>query len=611
MGAVSTAVIRLSRGGCAVALAFVAAVTFAHAEPKHGIAMHGEPALAPDFSHFPSANPDAPKGGSISFAGSGTFDSLNPFIVKGTVPEGLWGRSVPYWSNNVWESLLIRNWDEPFTLYGHLAEFVETPEDRSWVEFTMNPKAHFSDGMPVTTADVAFSFELLKEKGRPQGWYEKIASVEEKGEGKIRFVFGDGFDRELPLIVALMPILPKHATDAETFDQTSLQPFIGSGPYTIAAVNAGKTVTLKRDPNYWGADRPAKRGFDNFDEVRIEYFRDANSLFEAFKRGLYDLNVEADPTRWATGYEFPAVADGRVVLDEFESGTPKGMNGFVFNLRNPLFQDIRVREALGYFLDFEWINRNLYSDRYRRSGSYFEGSELSALGRPASERERELLAPFESDLRADIMDGTWTPPVSDGSGRDRNNLRKAVEMLREAGYEVQGGQLVNKTTGAPFAFEFLVRDPEEERLAVAFQRALSVAGISMSVRQVDTAQYWDRILNSRDFDMIRWLYSASLSPGNEQVGRWSKVDAETLGQLNFAGVSSPAVDAMIDAMLAATTREEFVDAVRAFDRVLLSGFYVVPLFHAPTTWIARWARLKHPDYTALYGPQPMTWWSEE
>ena len=610
MGAVGTAAIRVGRGGIAVALAFVAAVSFARAEPKHAIAMHGEPALAADFSHFPSANPDASKGGSIAFAGEGTFDSLNPFIVKGAVPEGLWGRSNPYWSNNVWESLLIRNWDEPFTLYGHLAEFVETPEDRSWVEFTMNPRAHFSDGMPVTTADVAFSFELLKEKGTPQGWHDEIASVEEKGEGRIRFVFGDGFDRELPLIVGLMPIFPKHATDAETFDQTTLQPLIGSGPYTIAAVNAGKTVTLKRDPNYWGVDQPAKRGFDNFDEVRIEYFRDSNSLFEAFKRGLYDLNVEADPARWAAGYTFPAVADGRVVLEEFESGTPKGMNGFVFNLRNPLFQDVRVREALGYFLDFEWINRNLYSDKYRRTGSYFAGSELSALGRPASERERELLAPFASDVRADIMDGTWAPPVSDGSGRDRNNLRKAVELLREAGYEVEGGQLVHKATGAPFAFEFLARDAGEERLALAFQRSLSVAGISMSVRLVDTAQYWDR-LKGWEFDMMHFVYGSSLSPGNEQIGRWSKIDAETFGRLNFAGVSSPAVDAMIDAMLAANTREEFVDAVRAFDRVLLSGFYVVPLFHAPTTWIARWRRVTPPEYTSLYGPQPMTWWSEE
>jgi peptide/nickel transport system substrate-binding protein len=370
-------------------------------------------------------------------------------------------------------------------------------------------------------------------------------------------------------------------------------------------------VTLTRDPDYWGRDQPAKRGFDNFDQVKIEYFRDANTLFEAFKRGLYDLNLEADPTRWATGYAFPAVADGRVVLDEFESGTPKGMNGFVFNLRNPIFQDVRVREALGYFLDFEWINRNLYNDKYRRTGSYSEGSELSALGRPASPGERDLLAPFASEVRADVMEGTYKPPVSDGSGRDRNNLRKGVELLKEAGYEIQGRTLVNKETGEPLSFEFIARDPDEERLALAFQRALSVAGITMSVRQVDTAQYWDRVLKSRDFDMMRWLYTASLSPGNEQIGRWSKVDAETFGQLNFPGVSSPAIDAMIKAMLAAKTREEFIDAVRAFDRVLISGFYVVPLFHAPRTWIARWARLKHPEHTSLYGAQPMTWWSEE
>jgi peptide/nickel transport system substrate-binding protein len=604
---------RIAGGACRLACLLLAVTVVlcggaALAEPKHAIAMHGEPALPPDFDHFPAANPDAPKGGSIAFAGQGTFDSLNPFIVKGAVPDGLWARSA-FWGDNVWESLLVRNWDEPFTLYGHLAEFVEVPDDRSWVEFTMNPDARFSDGEPVTAEDVVFSFNLLKEKGRPAGWHDRIDHVETKPGGKVRFVFGDGADRELPLIVGLMHVFPKHATDPEAFGETTLDPVIGSGPYVIAGVDAGKTVTLKKNPDYWGKDLPSRRGYNNFDEIRIEYFRDANTLFEAFKKGLFDVTLETDTTRWSQGYNFPAVKDGRVMVESVETGTPAGMNGFVFNQRNPIFQDARVREALTYFFDFEWINRSLYESKYKRTGSYFQGSVLSALGRPASARERELLAPFPDAVREDIMEGTYAPPVSDGSGHDRNNLRKGIDLLTEAGYERRGNVLVNKETGKPLTFEILVRDTAEERLALSYQQALRIVGIDMSVRQVDSAQYWERILNTREFDVIHWVYSASLSPGNEQIGRWSKLDDETFGRLNFAGVSSPAIDAMIDALLAARSEEEFIDAVRAYDRVLMSGFYVVPLFHSPDQWVAHWARVEHPENASLYGVIPMTWWA--
>ncbi len=592
---------------CAVA---VSPVGPAVAEPKHAIAMHGEPALAPGFTHFPAANPDAPKGGSISFAALGAFDSLNPFIVKGSAPDGLWGRGA-LWGYNLWEPLMLRHWDEAFTLYGHLAEFVETPEDRSWVEFTMNPVARFSDGTPVTIDDVEFSFQLLKDKGRPRGWIKKIDHLEKKDGGRIRFVFGEGTDRELPLIVALMPVFPKHATDPEMFGKTSLEPFVGSGPYTIEKVEAGSTITLKRNPDYWAKDLPAKRGYDNFDSIRVEYIRENNALFEAFKKGLFDVNVETDPTRWTTGYRFPAVEAGDVVLDEVETGTPKGMNGFVFNLRSPVFQDARVREGLTWFLDFEWINRNLYESKFRRTGSFFEGSELSAIGRPASERERALLAPFPDAVRDDVMNGTYRPPTSDGSGRDRDNLRKGIELLRAAGYERQGDKLVHKETGNPLAFEILVKDASEERLALAFQRALSVAGIEVQVRQADASQYWERILNSREFDMIHWIYGASLSPGNEQTGRWSKLDADTFGRLNFAGIHTPAIDAMIDALLTARTKEDFVSAVRAYDRVLISGYYVVPLFHSPHQWVARWTKLNTPQTHSIYGVQPSTWWTAQ
>jgi peptide/nickel transport system substrate-binding protein len=580
------------------------------AEPSHGIAMHGEPALPAGYDHLPYANPDAPKGGSIGLAGQGAFDSLNPFILKGSVPDGLWGRDA-FWPNNVWDSLMVRSWDEPFTLYGHVAEFVEVPDDRSWVEFTLNPLARFSDGVPITTDDVAFTFEFLREKGQPRSWYKNVDRLEEKPGGKIRFVFGENWDREMPLLIGLLPVFPRHATDPEKFGESGLEPPVGSGPYVVDAVNAGTTVRLKRNPDYWARDLPQKRGFDNFDEIRIEYFRDAGTLFEAFKKGLFDVNVEANPTRWATEYDVPAVRDGDIVLDTIADGTPKGMNGLVFNTRRPVFQDARVREALTWFLDFEWINRSLYSGVYARTGSYFQGSDLSALGRPAGEAELALLAAYTDELRPEVMDGTYAPPVSDGSGRDRANFRKGLDLLEAAGYAQRDGKLVNAATGEPLAFEFLAQNQEEERLALALQRALAVAGIDMAVRSVDSAQYWDRVLESRDYDMMKWVYGASLSPGNEQVGRWSKVDADTFGRLNFAGVSSPAVDATIDAMLKARAQDDFITAVRAFDRALMSGMYVIPLFHAPEQLIARRAKLRMPERASLYGAVPATWWAAE
>lgn len=579
------------------------------AEPNHGIAMHGDPALPADFDHLPYANPDAPKGGRMSYANVGTFDSLNPFIVSGTAPRGLWDVS---WGNNLWESLLVRNRNEPFSLYGLIAETVDVPDDRTSIEFTLRPEAHFSDGEPITVEDVIFSLELLRDKGRPnyRTWYGKVASSEQTGERSVRFTFKGEPDREIPLLIGLMPIFPKHATDPATFDKSSLAIPVGSGPYVIDSVDAGRGITLKRNADYWGRDLPIKRGIDNFDEIRVLYYRDANAYFEAFKKGLFDYLPETDPARWSTGYAFPAVTDGSVVLDTFASGAPRGMNGFVFNTRKPMFSDPRVREALSYFFDFEWLNANYYHSLYKRTGSYFQGSELSALGIAASEAERQLLAPFPDAVRADVMDGTYAPPVSDGSGQDRAMIRKGVELLQAAGYEIKDRKLVNSQTGEPLAFEFLAQTSDQERLALAYQRQLAIVGIDMSVRLVDSAQYWDR-QKTFDYDMMQFSYTASLSPGNEQLFRWSTESAGTEGSFNYAGVRSPAIDAMMQAMLAANTREEFVTAVRALDRVLISGSYVVPLFNAPDEWVARWARVRHPDTSSLVGPEPTTWWAAE
>ncbi|MBB4302286.1 peptide/nickel transport system substrate-binding protein [Rhodobium orientis] len=599
--------IRFLAGLAVAAVALALAAPLRAAEPTHGIAMHGAPALAPDFAHLPYANPDAPKGGTVTYGLVGTFDNLNPLIVKGT---GAVGIRDPLFGNNVIESLLERNRAEPFSLYGLLAERVEMPDDRSHVTFYLNPKARFSDGDPVDVDDVLFSFETLKKKGRPNHRtpYSKVLSTERVGDTGIRFNL-KGDDRELPLILGLMPVIPKHRFDNGRFDRTTLTPIVGSGPYLIAEVDAGTRMVLKRNPDYWGRDLPLKRGFDNFDEIRFDYYRDENTRFEAFKKGLVDVLTERDPTRWATGYDFPAVNDGKVVKDGFETGTPKGMYGFVFNTRRPPFNDPKLREAFGYLFDFKWINENLYFGLYRRTTSYFEGSELASTGRPASEGERALLAPFPGAVRADILEGTWAPPEPDGSGRDRAAIRKALALFAEAGWKIDGRTLTGPN-GEALSFEITTATPDHERLALAYARTLKRIGIAVTVRTVDAAQY-QRRLQGYDFDVILNTWASSLSPGNEQAFRWSSRAADLEGTFNFAGAREPALDAMIAAMLAARTRPAFVDAVRAFDRVLLSGFYVVPLFHAPEVWVARWEHVAHPDKPALDGPRFETWWSRK
>jgi peptide/nickel transport system substrate-binding protein len=499
---------------------------------------------------------------------------------------------------------MARSADEPFTLYGLIAETVETPPDRSWVEFTINPKAKFSDGQPVTVDDVIFSMEILRDKGRPnyKATYGKISSVERIGERGVRFNLSGG-DRELPLIIGLMPVLPKHAIDPETFDKSTLTPIIGTGPYTLAEVKAPDYTIYRRNPDYWAKDLPIKQGFDNYDDIRVDYYRDANTMFEAFKKGLYDVQPEGDPAAWYTAYDFPAVNDGRIVKEVFRTGSPKGMSGFAFNTRRPIFADVRVRRALAKLLDFDWINKNLYYGAFVRAAGYYNDSELSSIGVPTGETEKALLAPFPGVVADDVLAGTYRPV----SGGDREVLREVVEELKVAGYELVDGKMVNIATSQPFGFEILVTTPEDERLALAYQRTLERVGIAVTIRTVDSAQYQLR-RKTFDFDMTRNTWGASLSPGNEQINRWSSTVADVEGSFNYPGAKEPAIDALIDAMLSAPTREDFVAAVRAYDRVLISGAYAVPLFYLPEQWIARWTRIERPEATALTGYSLPTWW---
>ncbi|MGM5019135.1 extracellular solute-binding protein [Tardiphaga sp. 367_B4_N1_1] len=564
--------------------------------------MHGAPALPPDFRQMPYANPDAPKGGRMVQGVLGTFDSLNPFIVRGI--------AVPQMRGYVIESLMARGQDEAFTLYGLLAESVETDDARSFVTFRINPQAQFSDGKPVLAADVLFSWQLLRDKGRPnhRQYYSKVAKAEAPDERTVRFDFGGQADRELPLILGLMPVLPKHAVNPDTFEETSMAPPLGSGPYTVTGVKPGAAVTLTRNPAYWGRDLPINRGLWNFDEIRLDYYREANTHFEAFKRGLYDFRVENEPLRWHDGYTFLAATSGEVIRDSIKTGLPKPSEFLVFNTRRPMFTDIRVRQALTLLFDFEWINRTYFFGLYARSAGFFAGSDLSAYTRAADDRERTLLQPYASNIAANILDGSYRLPVSDGSGRDRPALRTALALLKDAGYVLDNNVLRQQSDKTPLAFEILVTTRDQERIALAYARDLKRAGISANIRSIDAVQFDQRRINF-EFDMIQNRWDQSLSPGNEQSFYWGSEAADNPGTRNYMGAKNPAVDAMISAMLEARDHGPFVDAVRAMDRALIAGFYAIPLYYVGEQWIARWNRIERPSTIALSGYLPETWWA--
>lgn len=577
----------------------------ASAQERGAIAMHGEPALAADFDHLPYVNAQAPRGGHLALCYLGTFDSLNPFNLKaGSTAQGL--------NLNVFETLMTRSLDEPFTLYGLVARTIETDQARSFATFHLDPAARFSDGTPITAADVLFTFDLLKTKGRPQqrAAFGLVKGVDSPDPLTVRFDLAGLGDREMPMTLGLLPVLSKAHTDVATFDDSTLIPPVASGPYRVAAVVPGQRVTLQRNADYWAKDHPIRRGMFNADSVTLDYFRDANGLFEAFKAGLCDYRLETDPTRWLTGYAIPAVADGRIATTTIRSGLPKGMEGFAFNTRRALFADIRVREALADLFDFEWINATLFAGLYQRTDSFFADSPLASTGRAADAAERALLQPFPAAVRPDILDGTWHLMSSDGSGRDRRPARAALDLLQAAGYGLRDATLVGPD-GRPLAFDIMVTDRRQERLALAYAESLGRIGVAVAVRLVDEVQY-QRRRQTFDFDMMLGTWTATPSPGAEQRARWGSASAAQQASYNLAGARSPALDAMIAAMLAASTTDAFVSAVRAYDRVLLSGYYIVPLFHTDEQWVAYRSVLGHPDRFPLYGLSnnaPIeTWW---
>ncbi len=584
-----------------LALATITGAANAIAEPVHAIAMHGTPKHPEHFQHFDYVNPNAPKGGRITMAMPGSFDSLNPLIIKGVSAAGL--------RDFIYESLLVRGRDEPFTLYGQLASHVDVADDRSAITFHLNKEARFSDGHPVDADDLLFSWKILRDKGRPnhRTYYAKVTHAERLSDHSVKFHLDASGDRELPLILGLMPILPSHLLTEQTFEQTTLKPPVGSGPYTITNVDPGRSLTYTRNKQWWGRDLPTNRGRFNFDEIRFVYFRNASARFEAFKSGRADLRVERDPTQWAEGYNIDAVRKGDIIKGIFDISLPAGMSALTFNTRRDVFKDQRVRAALIYVFDFEWTNKNLFHGLYSRTRSYFERSALASTGHPLDDYERVLLAPYLAEIKPDIKNGTFSPPKSDGTGSNRTNWQIALKMLSEAGYALRDGTMINTSTGKPLTFEMLAGNPSQERLFLTFARDLKRLGIAAKIRVVDSSQYQAR-LKTYDYDMIQSRWPSSLSPGNEQLFRWSSKMVDRDGSYNFPGVNHPGADAMINAMLQTKTAPEFKSAVRALDRILLSGDYVIPLYHLPKQWVAYWRHLAHPKTTSLFGYQLDTWW---
>ena len=574
-------------------------------ESQTGLSMHGSPELEKDFSHYPYVRPDAPKGGTLALAQLNTFDSLNPYISIGAAPDAA--------SRFVLQSLMTRSLDEPFTLYALVAKSYEMPENRTFITFNIDERARFSDGLPLTAKDVFFSFSLLKNKGKPffRSSFQHVEKVTIEHTHRIRFDMQDSEDRELPLILATMPIFAAHATDAETFASPSLKPIIGSGPYRFGKIDPGNRVVLERNPLFWAKHLPVSQGLYNFDQITYDFYRESNALFEAFKSLHYDWRLETEPTRWVLGYNVKPVQQGLIIKKEFPVFVPQGMNGFVFNTRNPLFSDVRVRQALASLLDFQWINQNLYYGTQKRANSYFANSELSSAGRPADDLERRLLKPFMNEVQPDILEGIWHPPEPEHTlYTDRKIARKALDLLEKSGWVLMDGELRQSKTKVPFTFEIMVTTPEQERLALNYSSSLKRLGITAIVRRVDDVQFWRR-LSTFDFDMMQRTWVGSPSPGNEQRNRWGTQAADQKSSLNYAGVRSSGVDSVIEALLTAKSREDFVSTVRALDRLLLSGHYVVPLFYTPNQWVAYNSKLEHPSRIPLLGAPVEIWWQKK
>lgn len=569
--------------------------------PRHAIAMHGEPKHGPDFTHFDYVNPNAPKGGTIRFGGMGSFDNFNAFIPKGQSADGL---------GMLYDTLLVSSQDEPFTEYGLLAESVEMPEDRTWIIFNLRPEARWHDGRPVTAEDVKWTFETLIEKGAPgyAFYYQDVKAVDVLSPRRVKFTLASGNNRELPLILGQLAVLPKHYWQERDFAATTLEPPLGSGPYKIGKFEAGRFIEYERIDNYWGEALPVNVGQNNFDIQRYDYFRDANVVVEAFKGGAFDYRAEFNSKIWATAYDIPEVESGQLIKEESPHQRPQGMQGFAFNTRRDIFKDPRVRQALAYGFDFEWSNRNLFYGQYKRSRSYFGNSELEATGLPQGE-ELTLLERFRGRIPDEVFTAAYDPPATQGDGRIRANLHEADRLLKEAGWIIQGKDRVHKETGQKLAFEILLVQPAFERITLPYAKNLNRLGVDVKVRTIDSSQYVERVRHF-DFDMIVTSWGQSLTPGNEQRNYWGTDAADRPSSGNTIGIKDPVVDELIELIIAAPDRKTLLTHVHALDRVLQWGHYVVPHWHIAYDRLVYWNKFSRPAITPMRGTSTSVWWHD-
>ena len=581
------------------ALFLIAAVGAAEAVVTYGMSLYGDFKYPPNFTHFDYANPDAPKGGTMRLSSLGTYDTLNPFVVKGVPAAGI---------GEIFDTLMTRSEDEAATDYPLIAESADLAADRASVLYTLNKAARFHDGTPITPADVVWSFETLRDKGAPlyRFYYGDVTKVEVAGDNGVRFTFKNGDNRELPAILSEMPVLSKAYWSGRDFEKTTLEPPLGSGPYKIDSVDPGRSITYRRVPDYWAKDLPVNKGRFNVDVIRYDYYRDATVALEAFKAGNYDIRRENSSKAWATGYDGPALRDGLIKKAVIPNHNPSGMQGFGYNLRRPLFQDPLVRQALAYAFDFEWSNANLFYGAYTRTRSYYDNSELAATGVPEGD-ELKLLEPFRGQIPDDVFTKEYNPPKYTDSFTIRDGLREAIGLLKKAGWSFKGEQLVNDKTGQTFTFQILDYDPQMERVILPFTQNLKRLGITATVRTVDVSQY-QQLMNNFDFDMTVVVFPQSLSPGNEQREFFGSAAADQPGSQNQLGIKSKIIDQLIEGVIASPTRADLITHVHALDRVLQYGYYVIPQYHLPDFWVAYWDKFHRPEVAAKYAPALETWW---
>lgn len=580
--------------------------------PQHGVAMHGDLKYGPDFTHLDYTNPDAPKGGTLKLYSIGTFDSLNPFVIKGTPAAGLLflGQAMVY------DSLMEQSYDEPFSMYGLLAETIERAPDNSWVAFTLRKQAKWHDGKPVTPEDVIWTFNTLLEHGTPffKAYYGDVTDVVKTSARRVQFNFGHNDNAELPLIIAQLPILPEHywTSDGRSFTGNALTPPLGSGPYKIGKVVPGRSIEYIRAPDYWGKDLPINRGKFNFDKIIYDYYKDQNVALEAFFAGEYDYRLENTAKLWATAYQGKPFDEGRLIKEEINHGRPAGMQGFVYNLRRPVFTDINVRKALDYAFDFEWSNKQFAYDSYTRNNSYFENSDLAAPDHPPQGRVKDILEQYRGRIPDTVFTARYQPPKTDGEGGVRRNLREAMHILDSAGYKLgKDGIRVHETTGQRLSFEIIDSSPLFERWILPFIANLKKIGVEATFRSLDSAQYQNR-MNDFDYDMTPLVIAQSDSPGNEQRDFWNSAKADMQGSRNYIGIKDPVIDEIVEKLIRARTRNELVAYTQALDYLLLAGHYVIPNWHTNTFRIAYNAKLDHPDTLSPLTPAVSdTWWVKE